>query len=248
MTTDRAAFLDTVAGILGKPRGRAVEPDASTLLVVGAAEAKRLAADVRQRMRDEASPLMDEMAAMAAQLGWIVRRSQTHEDAAEIVLGICRAASARNALRADMPVFDRVPVDRALTAAGIQISTAARPAGTPYSEEARKNVREAAFTADIGITGVEYAVAETGTAVLHPRQGLSRLVALAPPRHIAIVERGQVLPSLDELFSLQREAFHDGTLTSSFNLISGPSKTGDIGATIVEGVHGPLQVYMVLVG
>ncbi|MBI2965931.1 MAG: lactate utilization protein [Chloroflexi bacterium] len=246
--TERGAFLDKVAGILGKPRGRAVDPDAATHLAEGIEEARLAAEKVRRTAHDEAASLMDGLAQGAAQLGWVVHRTVSHEDAADAVLEICRRAAVRTALRADMPVFGRVPVDRTLQAAGIDISTAARPAGDTYTDDARRRIRAAAFAVDVGITGVEYAVAETGTAVLHPRQGLSRLVSLAPPRHVAIVERGQALPSLDELFLLEREAFLSGTLTSSFNLISGPSKTGDIAATIVQGVHGPVEVHMVLVG
>lgn len=245
---ERDAFLDMVAGVLGKPRGRAVKPDESTHLAAGLEEARRAAETVRRVAHDEAASLMDSLAQSAAQLGWVVHRTDSYEDAAEAVLGICKKAGVRTALRADMPIFGRLPVDQTLRPAGIDISTAARPAQDPYTEDARHRVRAATFAADAGITGVEYAIVETGTAVLHPRQGLSRLVSLVPPRHIAIVERGQVLPSLDELFLLERESFLNGTLTSSFNLISGPSKTGDIAATIVEGVHGPVEVHMVLVG
>jgi L-lactate utilization protein LutC len=248
--TDRGVFLDMVAGTLGKPRGRAVAAEVTTHLSGTREDVLRLAEEASRTARGEtqARALMDALRKSAGDVGWVVHRVESHEDAAEAVLEICKAAGARKALRSDMPVFERVPIDQALRTAGIELSIAARPSGEPYTDEARMRVREAAFTADIGITGADYAVAETGTLVLHPRRGLSRLVSLAPPRHIAIVERGQVLPSLDELFLIQRASFLDGSLTSSFNLISGPSKTGDIGATIVEGVHGPLQVHMILVG
>lgn len=246
--TDRGVFLDMVAGTLGKSRGRAVAPDPSTQLAEGKEEAIRLADEAMRTAHAQGRALMDALQRSAADAGWVVHRVKTHEDAAEAVLEICRAASVCNALRADMPVFQRVPVERTLRSAGIDLSVAARTQVDSYSDDSRKRVRDASFTADIGITGADYAVAETGTLVLRPRRGLSRLVSLAPPRHIAIVEQGQVLPSLDELFLIQRAAFLDGTLTSSFNLISGPSKTGDIAATIVQGMHGPVEVHMVLVG
>ena len=62
------------------------------------------------------------------------------------------------------------------------------------------------------------------------------------------VERGQVLPSLDELFTLRRDDFVRGDFGSYMNLITGPSRTADIEYTIVTGVHGPGEVHMVLVG
>jgi L-lactate dehydrogenase complex protein LldG len=74
------------------------------------------------------------------------------------------------------------------------------------------------------------------------------LVSLLPPVHIAIVTRGQVLPSLDELFTLRRRDFLDGKLASYMNLITGPSRSADIEYTLVTGVHGPGEVHMVLVG
>jgi L-lactate utilization protein LutC len=246
--TDREAFLGMVAGALGKQRGRAVAPDVSTHLAEREEETRQAAERVRKGARVAARPLMDALEKSARDAGWVVRRVASHEDAAEAVVDICRAASVRRALTAEMPALERVLVERSLRAAGIDVATAARPRAAGYSEEARMQVREAAFRFDIGITGADYAIAETGSLVLRPRRGLSRLVSLAPPRHIALVELGQVLPSLDELFLLQRQAFLEGDLTSSFNVISGPSKTGDIGATIVQGVHGPVEVHMVLIG
>ena len=112
----------------------------------------------------------------------------------------------------------------------------------------RQQLREKAIHTEIGLTGVDYAIAETGTCVLIPRKGVSRLVSLLPPVHIAVVERGQVLPSLDEIFTLRRDAFNDGNLGSYMNFISGPSRSADIEYTLVTGVHGPGEVYMVLIG
>ena len=103
-------------------------------------------------------------------------------------------------------------------------------------------------SADLGITGVDYAIAETGTCVIIPRAGVSRLVSLLPPVHIALVESGQVLPSLDELFTLRRDDFLNGNLGSYMNLITGPSRSADIEYQLITGVHGPGEVHMVLIG
>ena len=121
------------------------------------------------------------------------------------------------------------------------------------SDEAKREVqrqalRRRAIEGDIALTGVDYAIAETGSCVLIARKGLSRIVSLLPPVHVAVVERGQVLPSLDELFTLRRRDFLRGDLGSYMNLITGPSRTADIEHTIVTGVHGPGEVHMVLIG
>ena len=95
---------------------------------------------------------------------------------------------------------------------------------------------------------MDYAIAETASCVLLARKGVSRVVSLLPPVHIAVVESGQVLPSLDELFTLRRQDFMRGDLGSYMNLISGPSRSADIEYKIVTGVHGPGEVHMVLLG
>ena len=81
-----------------------------------------------------------------------------------------------------------------------------------------------------------------------PRKGLSRLVSLLPPAHVAVVEIGQVLPSLDELFTLRRREFLHENLGSYMNLITGPSRSADIEYQLVTGVHGPGEVHMILIG
>ena len=45
---------------------------------------------------------------------------------------------------------------------------------------------------------------------------------------------------------MERDDFLSGELAGSMNLISGPSKTGDIEGTIATGIHGPLEVHLVI--
>lgn len=252
--TDRARFLSAVRAALGRPepvgRSDALVPAPESGLSVSADDLFKEASEVRAEMARQAVPLLESLAESALKTGWAVTRSSTHEDAAEAVARICRAGAAKTVVRSADEVFDRVPVDAALAAAGMQVGVMARPQeGTAGAlHPARSRLRAAVFAADAGITGGDFAVAETGTLALHPRRGLSRLISLAPPRHIAVVERGAVLPTLDELFILEREASLRGTLRSSMNLISGPSRTGDIEGQIIYGIHGPLEAHLVLVG
>ena len=109
-----------------------------------------------------------------------------------------------------------------------------------------QELRERVIEADIGITGVEYAVAETGTCVISSDSQTGRLVGLAPPVHVVLVRRGQVVESLDDLFAIRRLQFAEGSMPVYTNLISGPSRTADIEYTLVTGVHGPGDVHMLL--
>ena len=145
--------------------------------------------------------------------------------------------------------MERMGVEEALAPAGIEV-TVMDTSGSAEAEreDERLAVRGAAIHADIGVTGVDYAIAETGSCVLAgSRSGVSRLVALLPPVHVAVVERGQVLPSLDELFTLRRHTQAEGRRLGYMNIVTGPSRSADIEQTIVRGVHGPGNVHMVLV-
>jgi L-lactate dehydrogenase complex protein LldG len=108
----------------------------------------------------------------------------------------------------------------------------------------RDDLKAACAAADIGITSVDYALAATGTFVMLSSHNEARLISLLPPAHIAIFPRSRILANLDELLSvLPRPA----DLTSSMVLITGPSRTADIEQILVRGVHGPGEIYAVVV-
>jgi len=108
----------------------------------------------------------------------------------------------------------------------------------------RDQLKEACAAADLGITSVDHALAATGTFVMLSGPHEARLVSLLPPVHIAIFPRSRILANLDELLSiLPRPADQ----TSSMVLITGPSRTADIEQILVRGVHGPGEIYAVIV-
>jgi hypothetical protein len=102
----------------------------------------------------------------------------------------------------------------------------------------------ACATADIGITSVDYALAETGTFVMLASPKEARMISLLPPVHIAIIPRTRMLANLDELLGVLPLPAEQ---TSSMVLITGPSRTADIEQILVRGVHGPGEVYAVIV-
>ena len=94
--------------------------------------------------------------------------------------------------------------------------------------------------ADVGIAVAWGAVAETGTLVLAPDGG--RAVQLLPPVLVVWVPAGRVFGRLgDALPELSKR------LPAVAGLHSGPSKSADIGRTIVTGVHGPGRCIAVLI-
>ncbi len=102
---------------------------------------------------------------------------------------------------------------------------------------------DALFAADIGITSVEAAVAETGSLVSVSGQEGWRSTSLLPVVHIAIVRAAQIVPDLYDLF----ESRLPKRIPTAITLISGPSKTADIEGILITGVHGPREVYVIVV-
>jgi L-lactate dehydrogenase complex protein LldG len=105
------------------------------------------------------------------------------------------------------------------------------------------NLRQACATASLGITGADYALADTGTLVMLSSQEEARMISLLPPVHLAIVPRERLLTGLDELFTVTPKP---AARSSSMVLITGPSRTADIEQILVRGVHGPGEVHIVL--
>ena len=108
----------------------------------------------------------------------------------------------------------------------------------------REELRELCATVDVGITSVDYALADTGTLVILASPQEARMISLLPPAHIAVVPRARILTGLDELFSLLPNPAES---TSSMVLITGPSRTADIEQILVRGVHGPGLLSVVVV-
>ena len=242
--TERDDFFANVRRALGRGADahEGPAPDLATLVPERDAVGARARA-IREHIEAEAEPLLVRLAESAERAGWGVARFGSLDAAREHVTGIARSAGASLIVRSNHAALAEGPLDQWFSPLGVELM--APRDGSPESQE---STRALAARADIGITGVDYAVAETGTCVLIARSGVSRLVSLLPPVHIAVVQRGQVLPSLDELFALRRQEFMDGTLRSYMSLITGPSRSADIESTLVTGMHGPGEVHMVLVG
>lgn len=236
-----AQFLATVRDALGREVGEPVKPYHRLQEDLAAVETQ--ASEVRERLQGEIGSLMDQMAVTGGLRGWNVRRSGGVEDALGYVVSLAERLGATSVARSEQPVFDTVPVDAAIASAGALCWPAI------YDGPAnRAEIRGRLLESDMGITGVDYAVAETGSVIVLPRKGLSRLVSVVPPVHVALVRRSDVISTLDDLFTLRRLEFlrNGGDMGSYLNFISGPSRTADIEQTIVVGVHGPREVHLVL--
>jgi L-lactate dehydrogenase complex protein LldF len=121
--------------------------------------------------------------------------------------------------------------------------------GVPYDEDipsmtetVRQLMRETFLKAEIGISGVNFAVAESGTLCLVTNEGNGRMVTTLPQVHIALLGIERLVPTLDDLalmlYLLPRSATGQ-KITVYTNLIHGPRRQGE--------VDGPDERHLILV-
>jgi L-lactate dehydrogenase complex protein LldG len=103
--------------------------------------------------------------------------------------------------------------------------------------------RHAQASADVGLTGCDAAIAETGSLVLFSGPGRSRAVSLLPPVHIAVVRRDLLCFAMAEVFASHAARFDD---SAACTIITGPSRTADIELTLTLGIHGPGRVIVII--
>lgn len=120
--------------------------------------------------------------------------------------------------------------------------------GIPYSDDpaeltkvARQRLRKEFLTADMGVSGANFAVAETGTIVVVENEGNARLTTTVPRIHVALVGIEKLIPRFEDLSLfltlLARSA--TGQKSSAYvSFITGPRRKGDI--------DGPEQFHLVL--
>src|SRR5437867_3658544 len=127
-------------------------------------------------------------------------------------------------------------------------TTATRPARP--DEAAGRRHREESARAQIGVTGADLVLAETGTVILLSGRGRPRSTSLLPDTHIAVFDRSRLVESLAQV-GILLEALHVDPARSMsgamINFITGPSRTADIELTLTRGVHGPKHVHAIFV-
>ncbi|MFC1561538.1 LutB/LldF family L-lactate oxidation iron-sulfur protein [candidate division KSB1 bacterium] len=117
--------------------------------------------------------------------------------------------------------------------------------GVPYSDEsetltayAREKLRREFLNADIGISGANFGVAETGTVCIVTNEGNGRMVTTLPKIHIAIMGIEKLVPGMQDLDLMLKILARSGTgqkLTSYTTLVNGPGNSPADGSP--EEVH-----------
>ncbi len=107
---------------------------------------------------------------------------------------------------------------------------------------AREQLRGKFFEADMGITGANFLVAETGTLVLVTNEGNGRMCTSMPKVHVAIMGMEKVVPSMEDMGMFLRLLIRSATgqrLSSYVTLVNGVRRDDD--------VDGPEEFHLVVV-
>jgi L-lactate dehydrogenase complex protein LldG len=196
--------------------------------------------------------LLPKFEAELTKVAGMAHRAANRQGLEEILGTILSQAKATSVVLSRNPLLAELNIEPLLRRWGKRISVwQAFRAGdaSGAGDASTKAFAEASFAATVGITGVEFALAETGSLVVTSWTEGTQLASLAPPVHVALYRRSQLVASLDEV--LERlplaGAPEQAGLGSSVVFITGTSRTADIEQILIRGVHGPGEVHAILV-
>jgi len=160
-----------------------------------------------------------------------VLRVATAVDARTALLRLVEAAGVKKAVVVESPLQIAAGITEALRSRNIEV----------YTDPT--DIAAHADTADIGISGVEFGVAETGSVFQEGTAIATRLVTILPPLHVVFLPSANIVPDIPEAFEIIAKNFDRGYV----GFITGPSRTADIERVLTIGVHGPSRFAIIAV-
>jgi len=171
--------------------------------------------------------------------------ARTNDEACQFLASIIKEAGIKQIIKWSSPLLKRLEIDRLLDSLGVQNMLLAAKGSA--NEVRQRDYTGPASKAELGISGVDYGLADTGALVLRTSPDQNRAVSLLPPVHVAIMESKCILFSSDDLITqLLLDLEEKGNLDSCLTLITGPSVTADIELNLVLGVHGPKELHVII--
>ena len=122
-----------------------------------------------------------------------------------------------------------------------ELKRPAEPDPEALTRIARAELREKFLQADLGITGANFAVADTGTVVLVTNEGNGRMVTSLPRVHVAVMGVEKVVPSFTDLMvflAILAKSATGQKLSVYTSLVRGPRRAGEL--------EGPEEFHLVL--
>lgn len=163
-------------------------------------------------------------AAVLEQAGGSVERLSRSNDVAAVIAAAAREQGAREVLYEPCDAIEALQLKMKLAARRVELLPVAR------AGDKLPHLR-------VSLTGAELAVAETGTLLVGGRPGGWGLASVLPWVHLVVVRADDVVADLPAAFARFSKRLSAGE--RDWVWITGPSRTADIGHTLVMGAHGP---------
>jgi L-lactate dehydrogenase complex protein LldG len=237
----RAEFLERIRREVAKTPGLF-----GATLAPRPAQPRAAAETIRRELAERWPQALDRFREEFERVAGVFHRAPSLDAVPAVIAAIARGRGARRLVTWDPSAlgFDAGP---ALAREGLTV-VAAR-AGQE-DEASRRRHREEAARAELGVTGADFVLAETGTLILLSGSGRPRSTSLLPEAHVAVFGRDRLLETLEQV-GVMLEALHvepDRAMSGAMiNFITGPSRTADIELTLTRGVHGPKEVHAIFV-
>jgi L-lactate dehydrogenase complex protein LldG len=134
--------------------------------------------------------------------------------------------------------------------ASLRMGDDIRLAAMPWDEQRALQVRRGASDGndEVGLSHATAAIAETGTLVMVSGKDNPTTINFLPEHHIVVVDAAEIAGDLEAVFAKIRKRFGKGKMPRTLNLISGPSRSGDVEQKIILGAHGPRALHIIVVG
>ena len=102
-------------------------------------------------------------------------------------------------------------------------------------------------TDEVSVSRAAAGVAESGTLILLSGPDNPTTLNFLPETHVAVVQGNDIVASYEDVFDRIRGAYGTGQLPRTLNMITGPSRTGDIEQRLELGAHGPKRLHIIIV-
>ncbi len=173
--------------------------------------------------------LFDEFALRAKTAAAEIVRVKSVAEANAALAKIVQEASAKKVVLVESELCDRNSLKIALDDEQVKIFCS------------QTDIAKNAPDADVGISMMEFCIAETGSVCQDAISIESRLVSTLPAIHIALVYADHIVDNVNQAMDVIAHNFNHGYVS----FITGPSRTADIERVLTIGVHGPSRFILI---
>lgn len=120
----------------------------------------------------------------------------------------------------------------------------------PWAAQRNLEIRPGPSDGDdeVGVSHALGGIAETGTIVLASGADNPTTINFLPEHHIVVVDAKDIAGDLEAVLGRVRRTYGKGKMPRTLNLVTGPSRSGDIEQKIILGAHGPRALHLIVVG